>query len=109
MCLFLTNSELTELTGYKLPTKQVSWLINRGYYVETNSRGLPRITYSQVEEMRRVNTPMNIANHNNLQMLNHQAVQSTYLNNQQHASASEPNINNLLNRINNLNKVSVHG
>ena len=109
MSLFLTNSELTEMTGYKLPTKQVSWLLNRGYYVETNSRGMPRITYAQVEEMRRVNTPMNLTKHNNMQVLNHPKIQSLYLNNQQHALASEPNMNNLLNIINNLKKASVHG
>ena len=108
MGLFLTNSELTEMTGYKLPTKQVVWLLNRGYYVETNAQGLPRITYLQVEEMRRVNTPINLKNHNNLQVLNHPKIQSICTKNQQPAPSSEPNMNNLLNKINNL-KVSASG
>lgn len=109
MSLFLTNSEMMELTGYKLPTKQVGWLLNRGYYVETNARGLPRITYSQIEEMRRANTPMNLKNHNNMQVLNHPKIQSVYFNHQESTSTSEPNMNNLLNRINSLNKVSANG
>ncbi|NOT15474.1 MAG: DUF4224 domain-containing protein [Methylotenera sp.] len=57
----MTNTELQELTGYKLASKQSSWLRARGYYVETNARGIPRVTYTQVEEMRRNNTSFNAA------------------------------------------------
>jgi Domain of unknown function (DUF4224) len=97
MGLFLTNSELQDLTGYKLATKQTAWLQARGYYTEINARGIPRITYTQVEEMRRNNTPTNIL------FLNHQKPQRT--NNLKHQTptmqtSSEPNFINLQNKIN---------
>lgn len=57
MGMFLTNQELYELTGYRLASKQSQWLRCHGYFVETNVRGIPRITYAQIEEMRRINTP----------------------------------------------------
>lgn len=100
MGLFLTNSELQEMTGYKLPTKQVGWLRHRGYFVETSSRGIPRITYTQVEDMRRFNTPMNLPNLNKTQAINNQTYQGANLNIQHQGSESEPNMNNLLNKIN---------
>lgn len=108
MGLLLTNNELVELTGYKLPSKQVSWLQSHGYYVEINARGLPRITYLQIEEMRRVNTPINLTSRNKVPAVNHPITQGKNLNDQQF-SASEPNMNNLLNKIKVVNKVSTHG
>lgn len=104
MGLFLTNNELQELTGYKLASKQSSWLSNKGYYVETNARGIPRITYSQVEEMRRNHTPANLLNFNRTpRRLTNQFNQE--LENQSIASL-EPNLNNLQIRI---QKASVNG
>lgn len=105
MGLFLTHSELQELTGYKLPTKQVGWLINRGYFVETNARGIPRITYLQVEDMRRQQTPINLLPFNNTHLINKhinlgQKQQIASSNNQLTAITSEPNINNLIHKIN---------
>jgi hypothetical protein len=86
MGLFLTNSELQELTGYKLASKQSSWLKNRGYYVEINARGMPRITYTQVEERRR-----------NAMIINNVV---PFTQTDKSFFASEPNFNNLKNMIN---------
>lgn len=66
MGLFLSNAELVDLTGYKLANKQVHWLKCHGYYVESNARGTPRITYAQIEEMRRNNMPANVLAFNRL-------------------------------------------
>ena len=104
--MFLTNSELQEMTGYKLPTKQVGWLRHRGYFVETSSRGIPRITYTQVEDMRRFNTPMNLPILNKTLEVNNQIFKGEYLNNHKQGAVLEPNIDNLLNKI---NKVSANG
>lgn len=104
MGLFLTNLELYELTGYKLATKQSSWLKNRGYYVEINARGVPRITYSQVEEMRRNHTPANLLNFNRTpRRLTNQRDQEFIM---QSTAPSEPNLTNLQLRI---QKASVNG
>lgn len=92
MGLFLTKTELQELTGYKIATKQSAWLQARGYYTEINARGIPRITYTQVEDMRRSATKSN-----NVIPLN-QSDNSTFV--------SEPNYNNLRIKI---KKVSAHG
>lgn len=104
MSLFLTSSELLELTGYKLASKQSSWLANHGYFVEINARGIPRITYSQVEEMRRNHTPANLLflNHTTRPLTNQLNQELTM----QSTASFEPNLNNLQLRI---QKVSVNG
>lgn len=56
MNLFLTDAELYEQTGYKRPSEQARWFRQQGYYVETNARGVPRITHMQINEKRRLNT-----------------------------------------------------
>jgi len=89
MGLFLSNAELESLTGYKLASKQAHWLKCHGYYVESNARGIPRITYKQIEEMRRNFSPINIQNQN----LNSQ------IKNPDLSSASEPNFNRLRQKI----------
>ncbi len=101
--MFLTSSELQELTGYKLPSKQSSWLSNRGYYVEINARGIPRITYSQVEEMRRNHTPENLLILNTPRPLNNQRNQELTM---QSTASLEPNLNKLRLRI---QKASING
>jgi hypothetical protein len=60
MSLCLSSSELEELTGYKRGADQRRWLESHGYYVECNTRGVPRITHAQVEDRRRI-TPSAIA------------------------------------------------
>lgn len=85
MGLFLTNEELQELTGYRLPSKQVIWLKCHGYFVETNVRGIPRITQLQIEDMRR-----NQMQENNVIKLNHS---------QNLSNDTEPNFNNLRTKI----------
>jgi Domain of unknown function (DUF4224) len=104
MSLFLTSSELLELTGYKLASKQSSWLENHGYYMEINARGIPRITYSQVEEMRRNHTPANllILKHTPRPLTNRLNPDPTM----QSIASLEPNLNNLRLRI---QKASVNG
>ncbi len=52
--LFLTQAELEALTGYKLASKQAEWLCAHGYVVELNARGIPTITYAQIEDARKV-------------------------------------------------------
>lgn len=89
MGLFLTDTELQELTGYKLASKQSSWLRARGYYVETNARGIPRVTYTQVEEMRRHNTPANAVIFNRLPDNRHKNL----------STRAEPNFNGLRQKI----------
>lgn len=103
MGLFLTNIELEELTGYKLANKQASWLKCRGYYVETNVRGVPRITYLQVEEMRRNNTLSNSIFPNS----QHHSNSVTQSNLHQYtAHTIEPDFNGLRKKI---NKVDING
>lgn len=89
MGLFLSNTELQELTGYKLASKQSHWLKCHGYYLECNARGIPRVTYMQVEEMRRHFAPVNIQNQN----LNNQ------IKNPDPSSTSEPDFNRLRQKI----------
>ena len=100
---------MIELTGFKLPSKQIGWLLNRGYFVETNARGLPRITYGQVEDMRRNNTPMRLPSLKNIQITDRninfrQLDQMTSTNSQQQSITSEPNMSNLLLKINQAGK-----
>lgn len=104
MGLFLTNTELEELTGYKLATKQTNWLQARGYYVETNARGIPRITYTQIEDMRRHNAPVNSLLLSVKPNSTNTIVQPDP---HRHASlAAEPNFNSLRQKI---TKVGTHG
>lgn len=56
MALCLDDKELEELSGYKRGSDQARWFRSQGYYVECNARGVPRITYLQVEEKRRQST-----------------------------------------------------
>lgn len=91
MGLFLSSSELEELTGYKLASKQTHWFKCHGYYVESNARGVPRITHTQIEEMRRNNTP---ANHKLLNAL------PTNNFNQNSIINAEPDFNGLRQKIN---------
>jgi Domain of unknown function (DUF4224) len=96
MSLFLSNIELQELTGYKSATKQTHWLECRGYYVESNARGIPRITYTQVEEMRRNNTPA----------ISHLLKTLSNSNINQNLSVTEPDFNGLRQKI---SKASING
>jgi len=50
--MFLNGAELFDLTGYKRGAEQARWLRANGYYVETNARGVPRITEQQINERR---------------------------------------------------------
>ena len=50
---FLTKADLEELTDYIQPAAQIRWLRRNGYYVEISRLGRPRVTWTQVEEMRR--------------------------------------------------------
>lgn len=47
--LFLTEPELTELTGYRVARYQVAWLTNRGWKFETNAAGAPRVARAHFE------------------------------------------------------------
>ncbi len=41
--MFLTKTELTDLTSYKLRTKQAQWLRSRGYRHEISADGSPKV------------------------------------------------------------------
>lgn len=41
--LLLTEEELVELTGYKVPKYQAKWLKDRGWRFELNRLGQPRV------------------------------------------------------------------
>lgn len=98
MSLFLTYIELQELTGYKLASKQTSWLQARGYYTEINARGIPKITYTQVEDMRRQKTlfQANTGNSNGFLVNSASVITNTQIAN---GFALEPNLNQLRNKI----------
>jgi hypothetical protein len=55
MGMFLTDDELEEMTGLKRGADQARWYEKRGYYVECNARGKPRITWVQVDQKRQIN------------------------------------------------------
>ena len=44
--LLLQNVEVQELTGFKLPSRQVQWLHAGGWIYETDRHGRPRIARS---------------------------------------------------------------
>jgi hypothetical protein len=44
--LFLTDTELHELTGYKLGKPQIAWLKAHRWLYETNAGGKPRVARS---------------------------------------------------------------
>lgn len=46
--LFLTSTEVTDLTGYKYASKQIDWLKNNQYIFEINSSGKPKILRSHL-------------------------------------------------------------
>jgi hypothetical protein len=47
--MFLTDDELQELTGYKLPSAQRRWLRERGWRHEVNRVGRPRVARAYCE------------------------------------------------------------
>ena len=47
--MFLTVDELADLTGLKRPTAQLNWLRLRGWPVESDAKGRPRVLRSVVE------------------------------------------------------------
>lgn len=63
MALCLNADELEEMTGYKRGADQARWFRERGYYVECNARGVPRITHTQVDEKRRAAPAQTPAEH----------------------------------------------
>lgn len=99
MSLFLSTTEMQELTGYKSASKQTHWFKRHGYYVESNASGIPRITYTQIEDMRRNNTPTNSHILNTLPSINSNQNLST-------SAKSEPDFNGLRQKI---SKVSING
>ena len=44
--MFLTADELADLTGLKRPKAQAAWLRSRGWPVEVDARGRPRLLRS---------------------------------------------------------------
>lgn len=47
--MFLTDAELTELTGYKRPADQRRWLTEHAWIFEISRTGRPRVLSSYVE------------------------------------------------------------
>lgn len=46
MTTFLTHPEIIELTGFKKPSKQISWLRQQGFVFRVAADGYPRIDRS---------------------------------------------------------------
>jgi hypothetical protein len=46
--MFLTHHEIQELTGYKIPSKQIKWLRDEGFIFKVAGDGRPRVLYSEV-------------------------------------------------------------
>ena len=44
--LLLQNVDVKELTGFKLPSRQIEWLHSHGWVYETDRKGHPRIARS---------------------------------------------------------------
>lgn len=49
MQLFLERAELIELTGYRRQHEQVRWLKARGWKLEVNAAGAPRVARAYFE------------------------------------------------------------
>lgn len=49
--MFLTKAELTELTGYKVATKQRATLIKNGIRFTVNRHGHPLVLKKHIEEI----------------------------------------------------------
>jgi len=45
--MFLTASELEDLTGYKRPTAQIRWLRRHGWRHTVNGLGLPKVDVAE--------------------------------------------------------------
>jgi hypothetical protein len=48
LVMFLTRTELVELTGYKKPALQRRWLVENGYRFDVRADGLASVLSSQV-------------------------------------------------------------
>ena len=46
--IFLTNHEVTDLTGYRVPSKQIRWLRDEGFKFKVAADGYPRVMHSEV-------------------------------------------------------------
>lgn len=46
MTTFLSHLEIVELTGYKIPSKQINWLRLQGFIFRIAADGYPRIDRS---------------------------------------------------------------
>ncbi len=47
--IFLTNGELTALSGYKKPALQRRWLLENGYRFDVRKDGTPALLVAQVQ------------------------------------------------------------
>ncbi|MCW5589089.1 MAG: DUF4224 domain-containing protein [Legionellales bacterium] len=57
--MFLSKSELQELTGYKYCKKQIEWLRLRGYKHEIGADGKPKVLTAYVTEILGVSNTRN--------------------------------------------------
>lgn len=57
--MFLTYSDLVEMTGYRSPRKMADWLAANGYEFDVRSDGRPNVLREQVLERqcKRAQTP----------------------------------------------------
>lgn len=49
--IFLNSDELSELTGYKTPVRQVEWLRTKGWRFEINGNRRPIVARKYAEKM----------------------------------------------------------
>jgi hypothetical protein len=47
--MFLTRSEIQQLTGYKTPATQTRWLQDNGFLFKIGADGYPRLLLTEVE------------------------------------------------------------
>jgi hypothetical protein len=51
--VFLTNSQLQDMTGYRTYTGQAKWLLENGYSFDRRRDGRPNVLLEQVRERQR--------------------------------------------------------
>ena len=67
--IFLTSDEVTELTGFKTPARQVEWLSKKGWRFEINGNRRPIVARKYTEKMLGCGAPEEAAHRPNFAAL----------------------------------------
>ena len=46
--IFFTKNDVADLTGYRVPSKQIRWLRDEGFKFKVAADGYPRVMHSEV-------------------------------------------------------------